>query len=207
MPTLLHLAASPRGALSFSNSAARSTIARLRDSIPNLTIVERQLGQTPLPPVDQHLVAASLMPAAQRGAAELAALALSEQLIVELEVASIVLISTPMYNFTVPAALKNWLDYVVRPHRTFALSAAGKAGMLADLPVRVLMASGGPVHPLHDFATPYLRHVFQTIGLADFEAIHLEQMLRGEDAVARSQQQLTRWQVGFVEQMQVRLRV
>lgn len=201
MPILLHLAASPRGALSFSSSAARSTIARLRDSIPNLTIVERQLGQAPLPAVDQHFVAASLMPAAQRGAEELAALALSEQLIAELEAASIVLISTPLYNFTVPAALKNWLDYVVRPHRTFALSASGKAGMLADRPVRVLMASGGPLLPQQDFATPYLRHVFQTIGLADFGAIHLEQMLRGEEAVAHSQQQLARWQAELEEEM------
>ncbi|NRR33175.1 hypothetical protein HSX11_23670 [Oxalobacteraceae bacterium] len=50
-------------------------------------------------------------------------------------------------------------------------------------------------------ATPYLRYIFQTIGLADFEAVHLEQMLRGEDAVERSQQLLARWQAGFEEQL------
>jgi len=34
-----------------------------------------------------------------------------------------------MYNFTVPAVLKSWIDYVVRPGFTFRL-APGWPGML-----------------------------------------------------------------------------
>jgi len=34
----------------------------------------------------------------------------------------VLLISTPMYNFTLPAVLKSWIDYVVRPGFTFLLA-------------------------------------------------------------------------------------
>lgn len=58
-------------------------------------------------------------------------------------------ISTPMYNFTIPAVLKSWIDYVVRPGYTFRL-APGWAGMLANTRARLIVVSrdsynaGGP---------------------------------------------------------------
>ncbi len=49
------------------------------------------------------------------------------------------LISTPMHNFTVPAALKLWIDFVLRVGRTFKSTAEGKFGLLADRPALVLV--------------------------------------------------------------------
>jgi FMN-dependent NADH-azoreductase len=46
------------------------------------------------------------MPDTERGEPERNILAQSEQLIGELETANMVLISTPMHNYTVPATLK-----------------------------------------------------------------------------------------------------
>ncbi|WP_346731000.1 NAD(P)H-dependent oxidoreductase [Bradyrhizobium sp. 132] len=54
----------------------------------------------------------------------------SEELIQELESADCVVIATPMHNFTVPAALKAWIDHVVRVRRTFDVTAQGKVGAL-----------------------------------------------------------------------------
>ncbi len=54
------------------------------------------------------------------------ALALSAELIAEIPAADVLLISTPMYNFTVPAVLKSWIDYVVRPGFAFRLAPAGR---------------------------------------------------------------------------------
>jgi hypothetical protein len=59
------------------------------------------------------------------------------------EFADVVVIGTPMHNLTVPAALKAWIDHVVRARRTFTISAAGKVGTLRDRPVFVAIASGG----------------------------------------------------------------
>ena len=61
--------------------------------------------------------------------------ALSEYLIAELDAADIVVIGTPMNNFTVPSTLKAWIDHIVRIRRTFRSTPAGKVGLLRDRPV------------------------------------------------------------------------
>jgi len=71
------------------------------------------------------------MPPAERGKPERHALALSETLIAEVEAGDAIVISTPMHNFTLPSALKSWIDHIVRSGRTFRSSAGGKVGLLA----------------------------------------------------------------------------
>jgi FMN-dependent NADH-azoreductase len=65
------------------------------------------------------------------------ALALSTELIAELQAADVLFISTPMYNFTIPAVLKSWIDYVMRPGFTFRL-APGWPGLLENKKARWL---------------------------------------------------------------------
>jgi FMN-dependent NADH-azoreductase len=123
-----------------------------------------------------------------------AAFEVSEALIQELEAADAVVIATPMHNYTVPAVLKAWIDQIVRIHRTFRSTPAGKVGLLRDRPVFVVAASGGwftgpspngaPAQP--DFLTPYLRAALATIGLMEVNVIALEGLTRGADQVARS---------------------
>lgn len=197
MSILLHIAASPSGLLSSSYRAGREAIAHLQKQSPDLQVIERQLGVTPLPAIDADWVAASLMPAQRRGETENKILALSEQLIGELERSDAILISTPMHNFALPAVLKTWVDYIVRPHRTFGLSAAGKSGLLNARPVKVILSSGGPLESPStwqaDFVTPYLRHVFDTIGMPDLEIIKLDRMNRGPEEVSISRQRYANW--------------
>jgi FMN-dependent NADH-azoreductase len=52
-------------------------------------------------------------------------------------------IGTPMHNFTVPSALKAWIDHIVRVRRTFNVTPAGKVAMLRDRPVFIAVSSGG----------------------------------------------------------------
>ncbi|MCY1349410.1 FMN-dependent NADH-azoreductase 1 [compost metagenome] len=183
MTTLLHLSASSRGDASFSRQAAARWLRGLADTPPRL--VERDLARDPLPHPDRAMVEASLMPPEQRGVAQHAALALSETLIAELESADAVLISTPMYNFTVPSALKAWIDLVVRPNRTFRNTPTGKVGMLADRPVMVLVSCGGRFEEgagsQQDFLTPYLQYVFGAIGITQVEVLRMERMAWGPD--------------------------
>lgn len=192
MTRLLHVAASARGAASISRRVAADLIDALSRDDPPLSVVVRDLAAEPPPHPDAVFAAASLMVEAERSDAERRALARSEELIAELEASDIVVVSTPMHNFAAPSALKAWIDYVVRPGRTFRATPTGKAGLLADRPILAIVAcggrfeGGGPARPQIDCLGPYLRYVFATVGLTDFELLRLEQLRRGPEAAARS---------------------
>lgn len=189
MTTLLHVAVSPRDARSHSRRAAQLVLAQLAQATGGLRVIERDLAATPLPHPDAGFVEASLMPDASRTTAHRAELALSETLIGELEAADAVLISTPVHNYTVPSALKAWIDLVVRPERTFRRTAQGKVGVLADRSVLVVSASGGNFDGAHaqtDFLMPYLRYVFATVGIRQVEGIRLQNTARGTDSAAQA---------------------
>ena len=185
MTTLLHVAVSPRDDRSHSRRAAQLVLAQLAEATGGLRVIERDLAAIPLPHPDAGFVEASLMPDANRTDAHRAELALSETLIGELEAADAVLISTPVHNYTVPSALKAWIDLVVRPERTFRRTAQGKVGVLADRSVLVVSASGGNFDGAHaqtDFLMPYLRYVFATVGIRQVEGIRLQNTARGTDS-------------------------
>ena len=133
----------------------------------------------------------------KRNEAHNGALALPEILIAELESADCVLLTTPIHNFTVPSVLKAWLDHVVRPRRTFKLTEAGKVGLLRDRPTWVVLACGDTLADEHGgkvyFATPYLTHVFKTIGIADLDILVLQGLNRGDKYHTVTQLQLDRW--------------
>lgn len=137
------------------------------------------------------------MTASKRDMAHRLTLALSEALIEEIDAADAVLLSTPMHNFAVPSVLKSWIDHVVRPNRTFRSTGNGKVGLLRDRPVFVLLACGGALgsgsSPQADWATPYLRHVFETIGLRNFQAFALENCNRSPQAQMESRAGFEKW--------------
>ena len=96
-----------------------------------------------------------------------------------------------MYNFAVPAALKAWIDHVVRAGKTFRYTAAGTPeGLLAGKgkKVLVIVASGGsypegtPMVALN-YEVPYLRFILGFMGLTDVRFIHA----RGTGAVMQGQ--------------------
>ena len=98
-------------------------------------------------------------------------------------------VMAPMYNWSVPSTLKAWIDHIVRIRRTFRSTPAGKIGILHHRPLIVVSAHGGycgdvPGQP--DFLTPYLRAVFETIGIRSAEFLRLEGLARGPAAVAYS---------------------
>ncbi|MBH1964110.1 MAG: NAD(P)H-dependent oxidoreductase [Comamonadaceae bacterium] len=123
------------------------------------------------------------------------ALALSEQLIGELEASDSLLISTPMHNFTVPATLKLWIDHVLRSHRSFTITPEGKVGLLRDRPTLVLVRSGsacvGDMARQPDFLTPYLRHALSTLGLHQVRFLYLAGPSPTIETLAHTRQALT----------------
>lgn len=196
MANLLHISVSARGSASISRQAGQQLVDRLRAANPGFNVIRRDLAAAPPPHPDEAYVTAALTLPESRGPAEDAVLAQSETLIQELETADHVVIDTPMHNFTVPSALKAWIDHVVRIRRTFGVTPEGKVGFLSDRPVQVLVACGGQFEGpggQSDFLTPYLTYVLGSIGLNRVEVLRMELTTRGAEPLARAQAKAADW--------------
>lgn len=143
----------------------------------------------PPPVVDGEWVAANSTPVEQRNDQQKDTLTLSDTLVEQLETADLLIITTPIYNFGVPAALKAWIDQVARAGRTFRYTENGPVGLLQHKRAIVLVTSGGTrVGSDIDFTTPYLKHVLGFIGIHDVSFIAADALGQAaEDAIARAQ--------------------
>ena len=184
---ILRIDCSPKADAAHSWRLAEAVTERLRAARPGAGLVQRVLASGPLDLVDQHFTEAMMLHQTAEAAAGVAALELSETLIQELEVTDTLVLSTPMHNFTVPAALKAWIDQVVRFGRSFRSTPDGKIGLLADRPTYIIIASGGYFTGARarqpDHLTPYLKDILPTIGIKSLNFILLEGLSRGEEAV------------------------
>ena len=187
---ILHVTCSPRGALSESTRLSRRIVDLLRELDPAAVVMERPLGDVPIPHIDANYAIAQHDPA--RATSSGGSTACSETLIRELESADAVVIGTPMHNLAAPSVLKAWIDHVVRAGRTFAMTPEGKTGTLPDRPVFVAVASGGVFSGERarqpDFLTPWLRHVLGGIGLTDVSVFSIEGTAHDAESVAQARE-------------------
>lgn len=124
MTTLLHLDASPRGDRSLSRRLSRHFVDTWLAVHPGDRVITRDVGRDPPPFIDEAWIAAAFTPPGQRTAAQDAMLRISDTLIDELVAAGVIVLGVPMYNYGMPAALKSWVDNVVRIGRTFTFDLA-----------------------------------------------------------------------------------
>lgn len=192
MTKILHISCSPRGQASESHRLSGKIIGFLKRRAPASIVTCRFIGDGTIPHIDEGYAAA--LGAGTPSTAERSlegSFSQSEALIQELESSDIVVIGTPMHNFTVPSALKAWIDHVVRARRTFDIIPAGKIGRLRDRPVFIAVCSGGTFSGDRarqpDFLTPYLKAVLGTIGLRDLTFFCVEGTALGPDAMAEAQ--------------------
>ena len=174
MPTLLHISVSPRGNYSISRQLSDAAVKAWKDKNPGGRVIERDLAKTPLTFVDLDWIAGAFSPPEHHNQNHKKALALSDELVSELLEADEIILATPMYNFAAPAALKAWIDHVVRAGKTFRYTAEGRPeGLLTGKNKKVLaiIASGGSYVDsglaAMDYEVPYLRFIFAYMGITD----------------------------------------
>ena len=187
MKKILHVSCSPRGEAAESHRLAQKIIGFLLQKEPTALLVSRVIGGGALSHVDENYAIS------QQSSADISqegSIAQSDELIQEIESSDFVVIGTPMHNFTVPSALKAWIDHVVRARRTFNVTKEGKVGRLRDRPVFVAVSSGGRFSGERarqpDFLTPYLKAVLGIIGLHDLMFFTVQGTGSGPDAVAEA---------------------
>ncbi|MFD9888029.1 FMN-dependent NADH-azoreductase [Amycolatopsis sp. NPDC059027] len=184
-PSLLHLDASAD-----ANSVSKRLTTVFADSWRNAHGAagyrHRDLSADPVPlvgpayvalgtRVERHgVIPASRVAALIEDPAEEREWVLTRSLIAEVLDADVLLLGVPMYNLSVPATLKAWIDRVTFPGMFIDPDTGDH--LLRDTRVVVVMARGGGYGPGApraglDFQTPYLRAYFLGLGVAE-ENLH-----------------------------------
>lgn len=173
---VLEVSASARSAQSASRELSRNLINALDDRYGNVQTVRRDLSDG-ISFVDEAWIEANFTPAESRSDRHQEALAFSDSLVAELKSADVLVIGVPLYNFSIPATLKAWIDMVSRARLTFRYTESGPKGLLEGKKAYVVVATGGvPVGSPVDFATPYLKHALGFIGITDVEIIAADRL-------------------------------
>ena len=175
MPTLLNIQSSPRGLNSISRSLSQDFVTAWQANHPDGKVVLRDLAENNLPYVSVPWITGIFLPADKHTPEMQQALAVSDELIAELLSADEILIGTPMYNFTVPANLKAWIDLIVRPRVTHS-GPPERKGLVTGKTCKIIIASGGTYDEglpaaASDYESGYLKRILAFIGITDLEVI------------------------------------
>lgn len=174
---ILQINSSAKSTGSQSTELANRITARLLERNPAASLTLRDLAVTPHPLLDEAALTALMTPAEDRTTEQAARVALDDALIAEVQAADVLVLGVPMYNFSVTAQLKNWIDAICRARVTFQYTANGPEGLLTGKKVYVALTRGG-VHrdgPT-DNQVLYLRTVLGFLGMHDVEFIYAEGM-------------------------------
>ncbi len=166
----------PRG----ERSRTRHLLDAARNAVPGGWASETDLALHPPPVLDARTVplyerrqylGQTLAPAEQ------AALAPFDRYAEQVEAADRVVLAFPLYNFSLPAAVKAWLDAVMQKGRTWNADASGYRGLMQGREALVLITAGGwyqGERAAWDHATPLLQHAFSFMGFDACETVLVE---------------------------------
>jgi len=184
MTNVLIIDSAATGAASVSRKLTREAGETLQRRDPSVRIVHRDIGAAPVP----HLTEKSV-PAIRAGIVEneeaRQALALSDELVAELQDADLIIVGAPMYNFGMPSTLKAWFDHVLRARVTFRYSEAGPEGLLKGkkaivVETRAGLYSEGPAAAM-DNQEPHIRTLLGFMGIEDVTFVRAEKLAFGAE--------------------------
>ena len=164
---------------SVSRQLTQKFVETWRKQNPTGEVIDRDLATTHLPHITDEWMLAAHSDLAKLTPAQRETLSISDALVDELLAADTIVIGAPMYNLTISAPLKAWIDQIVRVGRTVLWGPTGTEGVLQGKKVVVLTSRGGSFRPgtptaQYDHQEPYLRHILGFIGLNDVTFIHAE---------------------------------
>jgi FMN-dependent NADH-azoreductase len=178
MSILLRVDSSPRITNSHSRKLADILQTQWQKKHPKGLIVVRDIISKPIPHLSNDTISAFYTPVEKLTTQAKDALKLSDELIAEIKSADALLISAPMYNFSVPSSLKAWIDQIVRINSTFSFDGEGFKGLLKNKKLYLCLSYGGNDYSSKmqsfDFTKPYLEKLFSFIGIDNSSCFLLE---------------------------------
>lgn len=188
MTTILHIDSSILDGYSVSRTLTAEIVARQQALHTKTTVIRRDLVVDPVMPLSgAHL---AVFQGGEAGDAALSQdIATGGAYVDDLFAADIIVIGAPMYNFSIPAQLKSWIDRVCVAGRTFRYTEKGPEGLVKGKKVFVVSSragvySGNSPMAAIDHQEPYLLAVLAFIGLTDVTIIRAEGLAMGDDVKA-----------------------
>ena len=205
--TILHLDSSPRAA-SHSRALSAEAVSSLQARFPEAKVVYHDLSRESIPFVSENWIGGAYLAPDARSPEQAEALALSDELTAQLLAADVIVAGVPMYNFSIPAVFKAWLDQVSRFGLTFSYGANGAVGLVSDRPVLFVTARGGGGYgpgqraESLNFEDPYLKGVFAFLGIHNISFAHVNNT--SDDSLRAAALEEARGEIeGFVASVEV----
>jgi FMN-dependent NADH-azoreductase len=173
---ILRIDASANASSANSKKLGDKLIQKLETQYQGIEVTQRDLNRD-LQFIDESWVNANFTATHDRSEAQHQELAFSDRLIDEIRHAEHIVLTTPMYNFGIPATLKSWIDLICRAGVTFQYTADGPVGLINDKRIDIVITTGGvSLQSPVDFVSDYLKQVFRFIGIEDINIIAADQM-------------------------------
>lgn len=181
--TILRIDASMRRQKSVSRMLADEMVAALGARKSSVNVINRDLASG-IGIVNAAWIEAERTSEENRTSDQRALLTQSDALVAELHAADDIVIATPIYNFSVPAALKAWIDLICRDKITFVYENDSPRGLLSNKRATVVVTSGGTLAGKDiDFTTSYIRHILGFIGVDDVTIIDVTGLSKNRSKV------------------------
>lgn len=169
-------------------------------------IIHRDLALTPPPFISQDWIGAVFTPEEQRTPAQQRVLTLSDQLFDEVQQADLIVITSPMYNYGMPAVLKAWFDQILRLNKTFTFDLSRGDNpirpILSGKTVVLISACGefgfgpGEEREAMNHLSPHIKLLSQYLGAEHFYEIRTEYQEfadhRHQQSIVQARQSITR---------------
>jgi FMN-dependent NADH-azoreductase len=174
--TVLHISASPKGAQSSSGQIAEAFLTEYAAAHPDDEIVSLPLFAADLPEFGVVETEAKFAPIYGEAltSAQAAAWNRVEAEIERLKRADKVLLSSPMWNLGIPYKLKQYIDIIVQPRLSFTydVQRMEHVGVLENRPLQLILTRSSVLPgDFSDFQLPYLKYIFEFIGIRDVRAL------------------------------------
>jgi len=198
MAVILHIDSSARSNRSITRDLGAEFKRQWQAINPDDNFIYRDVGTTPPDFISEQWVAAAFTAENARTDEQKSLLSLSDQMIEELSLADIIVISSPMYNYGMPATLKAWIDQVVRVNKTFTFDL--ERGdfpldpILSNKTLLLLTSSGefgfgiNEIREGMDHLTPHLKTVSKYFGANEEHEIRVEYQEFGDHRHTKSKE-------------------
>ncbi|MCS3556262.1 MULTISPECIES: FMN-dependent NADH-azoreductase [unclassified Sphingobacterium] len=184
LKNLLVINSSARNRNAKSRNLSETLIGHWQKIQLNTKIQHRELGNQSIPHITEEWISAAFKPIENRTQDEFNALKKSDEYIKELKDADIIVVATPMYNWSIPSSLKAYIDQIVRINETWKYNPDNiqnpYIGLLTNKKVVLLLTRGsqgyekGGYNEHIDFQTDYLKRVFNVMGIDEIHVITLD---------------------------------
>lgn len=178
MKNILHIISSPRVEISASRKLGNAVVKRIQEKYPDAVVKERDLTKHLVPVLEEKHINTFFSPAESHSPEQAEINEYSIGLISELQEADIIVIDSPMYNFSVPTTIKAYFDFTSRAGYTFKYDENGPKGLLNDKKLYIAFTSGniyseGP-YQIYDSNVPYIKNIFGFYGVTDVSVFRAE---------------------------------